>query len=55
LLNPLFVFALDPRSTGAYNRFQLEYLYSNHITFRFQQELYWEMYDNDPGPWRLFS
>ena len=53
LIKPLFVFAVDPRSTGAYNRFQLEYLYSNNIMFRFQQDLYWEMYDNDPGPWGL--
>lgn len=53
LIKPLFVFAIDPRSTGAYNRFQLEYLYSNNIMFRFQQDLYWEMYDNDPGPWQL--
>ena len=53
LIKPLFVFAIDPRSTGAYNRFQLEYLYTNNIMFRFQQDLYWEMYDNDPGPWGL--
>ena len=53
LIKPLFVFAIDPRSTGAYNRFQLEYLYTNNIMFRFQQDLYWEMYDNDPGPWAL--
>ena len=53
LIKPLFVFAIDPRSTGAYNRFQLEYLYTNNIMFRFQQDLYWEMYDNDPGPWQL--
>ena len=53
LIKPLFVFAFDPRSTGAYNRFQLEYLYTNNIMFRFQQDLYWEMYDNDPGPWAL--
>ena len=53
LIKPLFVFAIDPRSTGAYNRFQLEYLYSNHLMFRFQQDLYWEIHDNDPGPWGL--
>ncbi|MGR8918112.1 MAG: DUF1302 family protein [Gammaproteobacteria bacterium] len=53
LVKPLFVFALDPRSTGAYNRFQVEYLYSDHILFRFQQDIYWQMFDNDPGPWQL--
>ena len=53
LIKPTFVFAIDPRSTGAYNRFQLEYLYSNHIVLRLQQDLYWEINDNDPGPWGL--
>lgn len=53
LLRPQFVFAIDPRSTGAYNRFQVEYLCSSHIMFRLQQDLYWDISDNDPGPWQL--
>ena len=53
LIRPSLVWAFDPRSTGAYNRFQLEYLYSDHIIFRFKQDIYWEMFDNDPGPWAL--
>jgi len=53
LIKPLFVFAIDPRSTGAYNRLQLEYLWSNHVVLRLQQDLYWDLADNDIGPWQL--
>lgn len=53
LLQPQFVFVVDPRSTGAYNRFSLDYLWSDHIVFRLQQDLYWSIKDNDPGPWGL--
>ena len=53
LIKPQFVFAIDPRSTGAYNRFQVEYLYSDHIMFRLQQDIYWQVHDYDPGPWAL--
>ncbi|MCB1748974.1 MAG: hypothetical protein KDK06_17485 [Gammaproteobacteria bacterium] len=53
LIKPLFVFAIDPRSTGAYNRFQVEYLYTNHIMFRVQQDIYWQIHDNNVGPWGL--
>lgn len=53
LWRPLFVWAIDPRSTGAYNRFQLEYQYSDHWLFRLQQDIYWEIHDNDVGPWQL--
>lgn len=53
LWRPLFIWAIDPRSTGAYNRFQLEYQYSDNWLFRLQQDIYWEIHDNDPGPWQL--
>ena len=53
LWRPLFIWAIDPRSTGAYNRFQLEYQYSDHWLFRLQQDIYWEISDNDVGPWQL--
>ena len=53
LWRPQFVFAIDPRSTGAYNRLRLDYQYSDNWLFRLQQDLYWEIHDNDPGPWAL--
>lgn len=53
LWKPLFVFAYDPRSTGAYNKIQVEYLYSKHLVFRAEQHLYWRTSDDDVGPWGL--
>ena len=53
LLKPLFVFAYDPRSTGGYNKIQVEYLYSKHIVFRAEQHLYWRANDKNIGPWGL--
>ena len=53
LIQPSFVFAIDPRSTGAYNRLAVDYFWSDNILLRLQQDLYWQGVDNDPGPWAL--
>jgi len=53
LWQPLFVFAFDPFSTGAYNRISLDYLFSNHIIFRLTQDFYWRVSGHDPGPWSI--
>lgn len=52
-LQPRFVFALDPRSTGAYNQLAVEYLLSNHVMPRFQQNLFWRVRGSAIGPWQL--
>lgn len=53
LLQPRFVFALDPRSTGAYNQLAVDYLLSNHVMLRFQQNLFWRVRGSSVGPWQL--
>lgn len=53
LWQPLFVFAFDPFSTGAYNRISLDYLWSNHIILRLTQDFYWRVSSHDPGPWSI--
>ena len=53
LWQPLVVAAFDPVSTGAYNRFSVDYLFSNHIVFRLTQDFYWRVGSYDPGPWSL--
>lgn len=53
LIQPKFVFALDPRSTGAYNRLSVDYFLSDHILLRLEQHLYWRAAGHDPGPWSL--
>ena len=53
LLQPQFVFAFDPLSTGAYNQLSLNYLWSDHIVFRAQQHFYWRASGNEPGPWAI--
>lgn len=53
LLQPRFVFALDPISTGAYNQIGIDYLLSNHLVLKFQQNLFWRASGNDVGPWAL--
>jgi hypothetical protein len=53
LWQPLFVFAFDPLSTGAYNRISLDYLLSNHIVLRLTQDFYWRVSAHDPGPWAI--
>jgi hypothetical protein len=53
LWQPLFVFAFDPFSTGAYNRISMDYLWSNHIIFRLTQDFYWRVSSHDPGPWSI--
>jgi hypothetical protein len=45
--------AFDPRSTGAYNKFKVDYFWSDNILLRFQQHIYWRAFHNDPGPWGL--
>ncbi len=55
LWKPLFVFAYDPRSTGAYNKIKMEYLYSKHLVFSAEQHLYWRVSGSDQGPWGLGS
>jgi hypothetical protein len=53
LWQPLFVFAFDPLSTGAYNRISVDYLFSNHIVLRLTQDFYWRVSGHDPGPWSI--
>ncbi len=53
LWQPLFVFAFDPFSTGAYNRISLDYLFSNHIILRLTQDFYWRISSHAPGPWSI--
>ena len=53
LWQPLFVFALDPLSTGAYNKFAMDYLWSNHFVLRFEQNFFWRVRSHDPGPWAI--
>ncbi len=53
LIQPRFAFAFDPRSTGAFNQFSVDYLMSSHIILRFQQNLFWRMKGDDIGPWAL--
>jgi hypothetical protein len=53
LIKPRFIMALDPRSTGAYNKFAVDYFWSDNILFRFQQSVYWRATNHDPGPWAL--
>jgi hypothetical protein len=53
LIQPRFVFALDPLSTGAYNQLSVDYLWSNHVVFRAQQDIYWRVSGDKPGPWGL--
>jgi hypothetical protein len=53
LLKPSFSMAFDPRSTGAYNNFKVDYFWSDNILLRFQQHIYWRAFNNDPGPWGL--
>ena len=53
LLQPRFVFAFDPRSTGAYNQIAVDYLLSSHVVLRFQQNLFWRATGYKPGPWQL--
>jgi hypothetical protein len=53
LIQPRFVFAMDPLSTGAYNQFSVDYLWTEHIVFRAQQHLYWRLSGDKPGPWAL--
>lgn len=53
LIQPRFVFAFDPRSTGAYNQIAVDYLLSDHVVLKFQQNLFWRMKGDDVGPWAL--
>ena len=53
LIKPNFVFAIDPRSTGAYNKFGLDYFLSDHVLLKFEQSFYWRAAGHDPGPWAL--
>ncbi|MSR14376.1 MAG: hypothetical protein EXR86_07395 [Gammaproteobacteria bacterium] len=53
LLQPRFVFAIDPISTGAYNQIGIDYLLSTHVVLKFQQNLFWRASGHDVGPWAL--
>lgn len=55
LWRPQFVFAYDPRSTGAYNKIKMEYLFSKHLVFSVEQLLYWRVSGDEQGPWGLGS
>lgn len=53
LIKPTFIMALDPRSTGVYNKFAVDYFWSDNVLLRFQQSIYWRAANHDPGPWAL--
>lgn len=53
LMQPRFVFAYDPRSTGAYNQLGFDYLLSKHIMLRLNQNLFWRVNGDSIGPWQL--
>jgi len=53
LIKPSFIFAIDPRSTGAYNKLALDYFWSDNILLKFEQGFYWRAAGHDPGPWAL--
>ncbi len=53
LMQPKFVFAYDPRSTGAYNQIGFDYLLSKHFQVRVQQNLFWRVRGDSVGPWQL--
>lgn len=53
LWQPLLVFAFDPLSTGAYNKLAMDYLWSNHVIVRLEQNLFWRISGHDPGPWAV--
>lgn len=53
LLQPRFVFAFDPRSTGAYNQIAVDYFLTDHVLLRLQENLYWRASGSKPGPWAL--
>ena len=53
LLQPRFIFAIDPLSTGAYNQIGVDYLLSSHVVLKFQQNLFWRVKGHEVGPWAL--
>ena len=52
-IKPGFVFAYDPRSTGALNKLTLEYLWSKHFVVKASQSFYWRKDDDEFGPWAI--
>ena len=53
LVQPRFVVAYDPRSTAGYNQLSVDYFWSDHIVFRLEQHLYWQLSGDEIGPWSL--
>ncbi len=55
LLKPSLVVAYDPRSTGGFTTLSADYLASNHLVFKVQQHIYWQVKSNpgNPGPWAV--
>ena len=53
LMQPRFVLAYDPRSTGAYNQIGFDYLLSKHLMIRVNQNLFWRVNGDSVGPWQL--
>jgi len=53
LMQPRFVLAYDPRSTGAYNQIGFDYLLSKHIQLKLYQNLFWRVNGDSIGPWQL--
>jgi hypothetical protein len=41
LIQPLFAVAYNPLWTTFFNRFSVDYLYSNHLVFRLTHDIYW--------------
>lgn len=50
---PQFVFAYDPRSTGAFNKLSLEYLWTKHFVAKISQTFYWRESGDEQGPWAI--
>lgn len=53
LWKPDLVVVFDPRSTGGYSKFGLEYLFSKHLVFTAEQYFYWQVEDEEIGPWQV--
>ena len=48
LIQPLFAVAYNPLGTTFFNRFSVDYLYSNHLVFRLTHDIYWGKSTEEP-------
>ncbi len=44
----MVAFAYDPLAATGFTRIQLDYLYTDHILFKLQQDIYWGRIYEDP-------